>query len=69
MDTKELVTDAALVGIAGFGAAKVMGKATTAMYEQTSGEAKEQEKEASYFDLKKSRAVIEADGHRRAGSG
>ncbi len=48
METKELITDAALVGVAGFGAAKVMGKATTLMYEQTTDEAKEQEKEASY---------------------
>jgi hypothetical protein len=48
MDTKELVTDAALVGVAGFGAAKVMGKATTAMYEQQTDEAKQQEKDESY---------------------
>ncbi len=48
METKDLVTDAALVGVAGFGAAKVMGKATTFMYEQQSDQAKEQEKEASY---------------------
>jgi hypothetical protein len=48
MQTKELIADAALVGIGGFGAAKVMGKATTAMYEQMTDEAKEQEEEASY---------------------
>ncbi len=48
MDTKELVTDAALVGVAGFGAAKIMGKATTVMYEQQTDQSKEQEKEESY---------------------
>jgi hypothetical protein len=44
----DVITDAALVGIAGFGAAKVMSKATTFMYEQQSDEAKQQEKEESY---------------------
>ncbi len=48
METKKLITDAALVGVAGFGAAKVMGKATTFMYEQQTDEAKQQEKDASY---------------------
>jgi hypothetical protein len=48
VDTKELITDAALVGMAGFGAAKVMGKATTFMYEQQTDEAKQQEKDESY---------------------
>jgi hypothetical protein len=48
VETKELITDAALVGLAGFGAAQVMGKATTFMYEQTTDEAKEQEENASY---------------------
>jgi hypothetical protein len=48
METKELVTDTALVGVAGYGAAKVMGKATTFMYEQQTDEAKQQEEEASY---------------------
>ena len=48
METKEMLTDAALVGVAGFGAAKIMGKATTVMYEQTTEEAKQEEKEASY---------------------
>jgi hypothetical protein len=48
METRELVTDAALVGVAGYGAAKVMGKATTFMYSQQTEEAKQQEKEASY---------------------
>jgi hypothetical protein len=48
VETKELITDAALVGLAGFGAAQVMGKATTFMYEQTTDEAKEQEEEVSY---------------------
>jgi hypothetical protein len=48
VETKELITDAALVGVAGFGAAKVMGKATTFMYEQQTDEAKQQEKDESY---------------------
>jgi hypothetical protein len=48
METRELVTDAALVGVAGYGAAKVMGKATTFMYEQQTDEAKQQEKDESY---------------------
>jgi hypothetical protein len=48
METKELFADAAVVGVAGFGAAKVMGKATTFMYEQQTDEAKEQEKDESY---------------------
>ncbi|MDK3258730.1 DUF1440 domain-containing protein [Blastococcus capsensis] len=48
MNTKDAVADAALVGVAGFGAAKVMSKATTLMYAQQTDEAKEQEKEESY---------------------
>ena len=48
METRELVTDAALVGVAGYGAAQVMGKATTFMYEQQTDAAKQQEKEESY---------------------
>jgi hypothetical protein len=48
METRELVVDAALVGVAGYGSAKVMGKATTFMYEQQTDAAKQQEKEASY---------------------
>jgi hypothetical protein len=48
MDTRELVTDAALVGVAGYGASKVMGKATTFMYEQQTDAAKKQEEDASY---------------------
>ena len=63
MDTNDMLIDAALVGVAGFGAAKVMGKATTFMYEQTSDEAKEKEKEASYgvaYDVaaKKTAALV-----------
>jgi hypothetical protein len=48
LETKELITDAALVEVAGFGAAKIMGKATIAMYEQQTDQSKEQEKEESY---------------------
>ena len=48
MDSKDLVRDAVLVVGAGFGAAMVMGKATTFMYEQQSEDAKKQEEEASY---------------------
>lgn len=48
MKTIDVVTDAATVGAAGFGAAKVMGKATTLMYAQQTDAAKEQEKDASY---------------------
>ena len=48
METRDVVTDAALVAVAGYGAAKVMGKATTFMYEQQTDEAKQQEKEESY---------------------
>lgn len=44
----EVIIDAALVGIAGFGAAKVMSKATTFMYEQQTDEAKQQAKDVSY---------------------
>jgi uncharacterized membrane protein YagU involved in acid resistance len=33
MTTTAVIADAATVGIAGFGAAKVMSKATTLMYE------------------------------------
>lgn len=48
METKELVRDAALVTAAGYGAAKVMGRATTFLYEQQTDQAKEQEQEVSY---------------------
>jgi hypothetical protein len=48
VDTKGWVTEAALVGVAGFGAAKVMGKATTYLYEQQTKDAKEKEEHASY---------------------
>jgi hypothetical protein len=48
VEVKDLLADAVLVGIAGFGAAKVMGKATTAMYEQQTDEAKQREEDASY---------------------
>jgi len=48
METKELVTDGALFGVAGYGAAKVMGKATTFMYQQQTDEAKQQEQDESY---------------------
>ncbi len=48
METGRLVTDAALVVVAGYGAAKVMGKATTFMYGQQTDEAKQQEENASY---------------------
>lgn len=48
MSAKDLVGDAVLVVIAGFGGALVMGKATTFMYEQQSDDAKEQEEDASY---------------------
>jgi hypothetical protein len=48
VDAKGWLTDIALVGVAGFGAAKVMGKATTFLYEQQTKEAKEQEEDASY---------------------
>lgn len=48
METKDLIADVALVGAAGYGAAKVMGKATTFMYEQQTDAAKKQEEDASY---------------------
>ncbi|WP_051479265.1 DUF1440 domain-containing protein [Arthrobacter sp. H5] len=48
MSAKDLVGDAVLVGGAGFGAAMVMGKVTTFMYEQQSDGAKRQEEAASY---------------------
>jgi hypothetical protein len=48
VETKELLTDAAIVASAGYGAAQVMGQATTFLYEQTTDEAKEQEENASY---------------------
>lgn len=48
MDTKDLMTDVALVGAAGYGAAKVMDRATTLLYEQQPDEAKEQEEDVSY---------------------
>ncbi len=47
-DVKDVLIDAALVGVAGFGAAKVMSKATTLRYQQQADEAKEQEKQESY---------------------
>jgi hypothetical protein len=48
MQAEDLVTDAALVAVAGYGAAKIMGKATTFLYEQQTDEAKKQEEDASY---------------------
>ena len=48
MSTKDLVTDAALVGVAGYGAAKVMGKAITFVHEQQTDAARQQEEDASY---------------------
>jgi hypothetical protein len=48
METKDLAADAALVVAAGYGSAKIMGKATTFMYEQQTDAAKQQEEEASY---------------------
>lgn len=48
MKTIDVLTDAGTVGVAGFGAAKVMGKATTFLYEQQTDAAKEQETDASY---------------------
>ena len=48
METKELLTDAAIVAAAGYGAARVMGQATTFLYEQQTDEAKKQEEDASY---------------------
>jgi hypothetical protein len=47
-DVKDVLTDAVLVGVAGFGAAKVMSKATTFLYQQQTDEAKEQEQQESY---------------------
>ncbi len=66
METKDLVTDAALVGVAGLGAAQVMGKATTFLYEQQSEQAKRQVDEVSYggaYDVaaKKTAAVFGAE--------
>lgn len=48
MKTKALVADAALAGLAGLGAAKVMGAATAFLYDQQSAEAKQQEEDVSY---------------------
>jgi hypothetical protein len=48
VETKQLLTDAAIVGAAGYGAARVMGQATTFLYEQQTDEAKQQEEKASY---------------------
>lgn len=48
MGTKDLVTDAVLVVVAGYAAAKVMGKATTLMYERQTDAAKKQEADVSY---------------------
>ena len=63
METRDVLTDAALVGVAGYGAAKAMGKATTFMYEQQTDQAKQQEKEVSYgvaYDVaaKKTAALV-----------
>ena len=44
METKELLTDAAIVAAAGCGTARVMGKATALLYEQQTDEAKQQER-------------------------
>jgi hypothetical protein len=48
METKDLAADAALAVATGFGSAKIMGKATTFLYEQQTDAAKQQEEEASY---------------------
>jgi hypothetical protein len=48
MKNRDLAVDAALAVAAGYGSAKVMGEATTLMYEQQTGTAKQQEEEASY---------------------
>jgi choline dehydrogenase-like flavoprotein len=46
--TTSQATDAALVGVAGIGAADAMGKATTLMYEQRTDEAQQQDEDESY---------------------
>jgi hypothetical protein len=46
--TQDQATDAALVGVAGFGAAEVLGKATTLTYEQRTDEAEQQDEDESY---------------------
>lgn len=48
MTKRAVATDVALVGVAGLGAAKLMGVATTFMYEHQSDEAKTREEAASY---------------------
>ena len=48
MESEQLVTDAVIVAAAGYGAAQVMGQATTFLYEQQTDEAKQQEENASY---------------------
>jgi len=63
VDTKDLVTDGVIAAAAGYGAAKVMGKATTFMYQQQTDQAKEQEAQVSYgvaYDVaaKKTAALV-----------
>lgn len=48
MQSKSLATDAALVLAAGYGASKVMAKATTFMYDHQTDAAKKQEEDVSY---------------------
>jgi hypothetical protein len=48
VERRQLLSDAAVVGVAGFGAAKVMGTATTFLYEHQTDEAKQQEEDVSY---------------------
>ncbi|HEV2088068.1 MAG TPA: DUF1440 domain-containing protein [Cryptosporangiaceae bacterium] len=43
-----LVKDAVVAGVAGYGATKVMSKATTLLYERQSEEAKKKEQQVSY---------------------
>jgi hypothetical protein len=63
VETKQLVTDAVIVGAAGYGAAQVMGQATTFLYEQQTDQAKQQEEDVSYgvaYDVaaKKTAALV-----------
>ena len=63
MGTRQAVTDAALVVVAGYGAAKVMGRVTTFLYEQQADAATAQEEDVSYgvaYDVaaKKTAALV-----------
>jgi hypothetical protein len=63
VESKQLVTDAVIFAAAGYGAARVMGQATTFLYEQQTDEAKQQEEDASYgvaYDVaaKKTAALV-----------